>query len=251
MKLRSGAIVLLSMFALWSPTSTAQSVAGNLATRDQLIAFAEKAESLAISGNREERTRSALLAASLRQRLRDGDIQVGDRVIVTVVSDAIRRDTLVVRSGRVLELPGSITVSVAGALRSELRDRVAVEVLKYVKAERVETVALMRVGVLGEVTRPGYFAFAPDMPITDAIMSAGGPTAGADFKRTVLRRSAEEVRSAEEIRIAIARGLTLDQLGMSAGDELVIGRKKDKGGAILGMAGTLGSLLAVVVALSR
>src|SRR6187431_947773 len=44
------------------------------------------------------------------------------------------------------------------ALRSELNDRLTAELLKYVKAENVNATPLTRIGVLGEVSRPGYFA---------------------------------------------------------------------------------------------
>jgi len=117
-----------------------------------------------------------MVAAAIHDRLRDGDFHIGDRIVVTVVSDSVRRDTVVVRSGRVMELLGMIEVPVTGVLRSELHDRVSTEVLKYVKAQQIEVVPLTRVGVLGAVTRPGYFAFPADIPLTDAIMGAGGPT---------------------------------------------------------------------------
>ena len=76
-----------------------------------------------------------------------------------ILCDAVHRDTVVVPSSRVLELPGMIVVSVTGVLRSELQDRVTTEVLKYVKAQQINVTPLMRVGVLGAVARPGYFAF--------------------------------------------------------------------------------------------
>jgi protein involved in polysaccharide export with SLBB domain len=190
-----------------------------------------------------------MLAASIRQRLRDGDFQTGDRVVVTVVSDVVHKDTLVVRSGRILELPDKIVVPVTGVLRSELQDLVSSEVLKYVKARQIEVTPLMRVGVLGEVGRPGYFAFASDLPITDAIMGAGGPTAAADLEKSIVRRGNQAYRSAEETGRAIGRGLTLDQFGLNAGDEIVVGRRRDVNPAtIIGMVGALGSVVAVFLA---
>jgi protein involved in polysaccharide export with SLBB domain len=193
-----------------------------------------------------------MTAAAIRQRLRDGDLQVGDRVVVTIVSDSLRRDTVVVRSGRTLELRGMVVVPVAGVLRSELQERVATEVRKYIKAQQVEVTPLMRVGILGAVARPGYFAFASDLPLTDAIMGAGGPTANADMGRSSVRRRNQEYRSSGETSQAIANGLTLDQFGLAAGDELVVGQSRGLGAsAIIGMAGALASVLALVVAMHR
>ena len=241
---------LLTLLVSMSAESQAQSTPRLLVSRSELTAAAIRAELAATTGDPAKRTQNALLAAAIRQRLRDGDLQVGDRVAVTIISDAVHRDTVVVRSERTLELPGMIIVPVAGVLRSELQERVSTEVLKYVKAQRIEVTPLMRVGVLGAVARPGYFALASDIPITDAIMGAGGPTGAADVGRSIVRRQNLEYRSAGETSRAIASGLTLDQFGLSAGDELVVGQQRQFGAStLIGMTGALASVLYLVVAL--
>jgi protein involved in polysaccharide export with SLBB domain len=220
-------------------TAGGQTATGALSSRDELSAAATHAE----------QSRNPLQAAAIRERLRDGDFQVGDRIILTVFSDAARTDTLVVRAGLVIDLPGKAVLPLSGVLRSELRNRVTAEVLKYVKADRVDVTPLTRIAVLGEVARPGYFALRSDVPITDAIMQAGGPTASADIERSVVRRASREYRSADETRQAVANGLTLDQFGLSAGDELVVGRQRQlfspTASAVLG---TLASLSAIFFA---
>jgi hypothetical protein len=195
---------------------------------------------------------NAMLAAAIRQRLRDGDLQVGDRVIVSFVSDAVHTDTVIVRSERSLELSGIITVPVAGVLRSELKERVSTELLKYVKAQRIEVTPLMRVGVLGAVSRPGYFAFASDILLTDAIMGAGGPTGGAAVERSIVRRGNQQFRSPDQTSKAIARGLTLDQFGLTAGDELVVGERRNVNAAtIISLAGAAASVVVVILAIAH
>jgi hypothetical protein len=238
----------------WSaPDARAQSAPALLATRSELIAAAGQAEFVAANtGDPAQRSKNAMVAAGIRQRLRDGDLQVGDRVVVTMVSDAVHRDTVVVRSDRTVELPGQIVVSVAGVLRSESRERVSSEVLKYVKAQQIEVTPLMRVGVLGAVARPGYFAFASDIPLTDAIMGAGGPSVIADVGRTTVRRQNQEFRSAGETSAAITNGLTLDQFGLSPGDVLFVGQRREFNlGLFLASAGAVASILTVFIALRR
>jgi protein involved in polysaccharide export with SLBB domain len=243
-------VILLAVLASTGREARAQSAPGQLVSRAELTAGAIRADSAARVGAYGSRARNAMLAAAIHQRLRDGDFKVGDRVIVTIVSDAIRKDTLAVRPGPLLELPGKIVVPIGGVLRSELRDRVSNEVLKYIKAQQIEVTPLMRVGVLGEVTRPGFFAFASDIPLTDAIMGAGGPTGGADLERSIVRRGNLEYHSADETRKAIATGLTLDQFGLNAGDELVIGRHNGLNPAsIIGSAGALASVIALFITL--
>jgi hypothetical protein len=83
-------------------------------------------------------------------------------------------------------------------------------------------------------------------------MAAGGPTVTADVERTIVRRDSREYRSSDETRQAVSRGLTIDQFGLRAGDELVVGKKRDFiGGPFLGLVGALASLTAVVVTLGR
>jgi protein involved in polysaccharide export with SLBB domain len=218
-----------------------QTPVGLLATRDELTAATQA-----------EQSRNPLQAAAIRQRLRDGDFQVGDRIVLTIVSEAAHTDTLVVGSGRVVDLPGKAVLPLSGVLRSELKDRITAEVLKYVKAQEVDVTPLTRIGVLGEVARPGYFAFRSDVPITDAIMLAGGPTGAADIERTVVRRQSRQYRSAEETRDAVARGLTLDQFGLSAGDELVVGRQRQLiNPAATAVVGMIASLTALFLAAHR
>ena len=104
--------------------------------------------------------------------------------------------------------------------------------------------------MFGEVAHPGYFALRSDVPITEAIMEAGGPTASADLQRSIVRRGAQEYRSSDDTRQAITGGLTLDQLGLSAGDELVIGRQRaGLGGSFLPWLGAVASVVTIFVAL--
>jgi protein involved in polysaccharide export with SLBB domain len=224
------------MLASLSGTAGAQGYGGLLTSRDDLSAAITKAEG---SGNH-------MQAAAIRARLRDGDFQVGDRILLTIFSDVAHSDTLVVREGRVVDLPGKDVLPLSGVLRSELKDRVTVEVLKYVKAVQVDAIPLTRIGVLGEVARPGYFAIRSDIPITDGIMLAGGPTASADIGHTVVKRAGREYRSAQETQQAMAKGLTLDQFGLSAGDELIVGHQRQlinqSTTAVVGMLASLGAI---------
>jgi len=245
-------IVAGCALALAPAVAGGQSGPGTLVSRAELTAIMERAEVASHQGDAGARSKNAAIAMATRQRLRDGDFQVGDRVVVTVISDSVRVDTLAVRAGRYLELPNNIRVPVVGTLRSELRPLVTTEVLKYIKAQQVDVTPLMRLGVLGEVAHPGYFALASDIPLTDAIMAAGGPTTTADIENVMIRRASREYRSSEETRQAIARGMTLDQFGLNPGDELVIPRHRDiSSGPWLTLLGAAATLLTIVVALRQ
>lgn len=228
----------LAMVALAAPKAGSQTTVGQLISRDELSAAASHAE----------QTGNASQAAAIRTRLTDGDFQVGDKILLSYFSDVAHTDTLTVRPGRVVDLPERSQVQLSGVLRSELKDRLTMELLRYVKAQNINATALTRIGVLGEVTHPGYFAVRSDMLVTDAIMAAGGPTGSADIDRTIVRRAGNEFRHAEATRQAVASGLTLDQFGLDAGDEIVVGRQTQHFSPA-GVLGIAASAAAIFVAL--
>jgi protein involved in polysaccharide export with SLBB domain len=229
-------------FAMTTAPAAGQGASGSLTSRDELSAAAARADA---SGN-------GMQGAAIRARLTDGDFQVGDRIILSYFSDVIHTDTLTVRAGRIVDLPGKAAVPLSGVLRSEIKDRLSQELLKFVKADAISVTPLTRIAVLGEVTHPGYFAVRSDIPLSEAIMAAGGPTGSADVARSVVRRASREYRSSDATRNAIANGLTLDQFGLDAGDEIVVGKQRPfLGGALPTALGILGSIAAVSVALRR
>jgi protein involved in polysaccharide export with SLBB domain len=238
-------LVTLTLAAPRQISAQQQPATGALTTRAELTAAAARADSAARAGG-SDRDENVRLAAEIRQRLKAGDFRPGDRIVLVYETDADHRDTLVVRAGGLVDMPWQSTINVDGVLRSEVHALVAAEVYRFVKAERVDVTPLVRLGVLGEVARPGYFAFSSDMPVTDALMSAGGPTSLADMRRTTVRRFGREIKSPDETGRAISSGLTLDQFGLSAGDELVIGQRRQS--ALNPLTTTIGVLASVVTA---
>ena len=168
-------------------------------------------------------------AEAIRERLRVGDFQVGDRIIVTITRpDSMRQDTLTVRTGHEVEVPGLLKTSMLGVLRSEAEAHLAREVARVVREPQVEARTLVRVAVLGEVSRPGFYWMTTDALVSDVIMNAGGPTATADPSRTVIRRGKDELWDRGDVAAALQKGYTLDQLMVRPGDEIVVGKRVDR-----------------------
>ena len=248
MRVHFAAVVCGTLSLLFPPSPAAGQSSGSLlSTRAELTAAMQQFEARAASG--ESRVENHLKAAAIRRRLTDGDFQVGDRILLGYVSDMKHVDTLVVHEGLTVDLPANAKVSVVGLLRSELSDRIEPELLRYVKVTQVEVTPLTRLAVLGEVVHPGYFALRADVPLADVIMVAGGTIPTTDIRRSVVRRANGEVRSSDETHLAISRGLTLDQFGLTAGDEFVVGKKRDvlTGGLgpILGVMGSMATIYLV------
>jgi protein involved in polysaccharide export with SLBB domain len=207
-------------------------VAGRIsATRAELDSLAVRAEERASSAvTAQLRAEQQREAAALRARLRAGDFEVGDRIILVVRADSTLSDTFTVQPGRTLNLPNFPPVSLAGVLRSELRSHLVTQVARFVKDTALRATSLIRFGVLGEVAHPGYYRLPADVPISDAIMAAGGPTAQADMPKTVVRRGSKEFLSKDAVRQAMVSGMTLDQLSLSPGDEIVVRAKRQRAG---------------------
>ena len=210
----------LALLARGSRAQAPLSEAGRAnATRQELEQLAQEAE---------RSTARQHEAAAIRARLRDGDFRAGDRIVLAIQGDSALNDTVIVRPGPTLSVLSIPEDSLHGVLRSELQPHLAQWVMRYYKNATVRATPLIRFGVLGEVSRPGYYRLPIDVSIADAVMSAGGPTSRADMPRTIVRRRAREVLSKTAVRDAIGAGMTLDQLGLDAGDELVISAKPQR-----------------------
>jgi len=179
----------------------------------------------------------------VRMRLDQGDFRVGDRVLLTVQDPAPLRnaaadrgavkseeqqlsDTFTVGGGQELLLPVVGTVSLKGALRSELQPIVAREIARLIRDPVVHARALLSVGVTGEVARPGYYAVPGDAVVAMLLTAAGGPTKDAEMNKLKLDRAGKTLWEGKECRRAIAEGRTLEDLRVQAGDQLIVPTNK-------------------------
>lgn len=224
------------------------------ASRSELEALAVAAEQLASSSSTQAQLREQKRAEAetLRARLRDGDIRVGDRVVVSVRGDSALTDTFTVHPGRMLDMPNLPRIALNGVLRSELRDYLTLHIARYLRAPAVEAYPLIRLGLLGELDRPGYYFLTPDDLVADAIMLAGGPTREADLAKTTVRRGASVLWDRDKVREAFVEGTTLDQLGLRSGDELIVGeRRRRSWEAVLRTAGYISGIALSVYGATR
>lgn len=174
------------------------------------------AESPAYSNALRERTRDE--AELVRQRLQEGDFQVGDRILLTVENEAALTDTFTVHRGRVLSLPLLGEVSLAGLLRAELDSTLTEYVGRFIRDPRVRARSLIPVTIAGAVGQPGFYTVPSELRLTDALMMAGGTSPTAELTEIRIERGDEEIWDEEALQQAITEGRTLDQLSMRAGD---------------------------------
>ncbi|MFN2397620.1 MAG: polysaccharide biosynthesis/export family protein [Gemmatimonadaceae bacterium] len=226
---------------------------GTYASRAWLESQAEQAEAqAAAAGDPVLRDARRGEAETLRARLRDGDFQVGDRlaILIQAIADtATIVDTVTVRAGRLITVRSLPEISLNGILRAEAEPHVKKSVSQYLKDPTVQVTPLLRVAILGEVGRPGFYSFPADVLVSDAIMAAGGPTSNADLGKTEIKRESRNKVGKKEVSQAIVQGRTMDELNVRAGDEIIVGTKRTWNWTTI--ARSTGALLALAFAINR
>jgi polysaccharide export outer membrane protein len=142
----------------------------------------------------------------------------GDAILLSVQGEAALSDTFTVSDALSVKLPAVGEVSVAGVARDSLSAHFTRVLGKYLKHPTVEARALVRIGVIGEVARPGFYAVPVDAIFADALMAAGGPTKDASVKNLHVERSRRRVVEPRELTAALERNATVEQLQLQSGD---------------------------------
>ena len=229
------------------PTRNAQ------ASRSELESELAQAQRNGQTGSDKDRDQARMSAATLNERLTNGDFQVGDRVLIYVQGQQTLSDTFTVREGQIVHLPNLTDVELHGVLRSELQGHVFDAVSKYLRDPVVRTGSLVRVAVLGGVAHPGFYALPADMLLSDAVMHAGGLGNSAEINHTIVTRAGVTVIGSQSVTEAIKDGATLDQLSLRAGDQIEVGATKPSTflTVVLPIVGGLVAVVGVVVLLTR
>ncbi len=177
--------------------------------------------------------------------------QVGDRILLSVEGDSALSDTFTVVQGPALRLPEIGDISLANVPRSGLESFLKSELGRYLNEPVVSARALIRISVMGQVARPGFYAVPVDLVMPDALMVAGGATPDARLEKLQIIRGNSTLLSSASLQTAIARGATLDQLGVRAGDRIEVPRGADPeskwriGAMIIGSVATAVSIIAL------
>jgi polysaccharide biosynthesis/export protein len=167
-------------------------------------------------------------APSVRGQAVSGPIQPGDRVLLRVTGEPTLSDTFTVMQGPALDLPALGVVPLAGVARDSIQPHLTAFLARYLNAPIVRAQVLLRLGIIGEVTRPGFYALPAGAVLEDLIMTAGGMTRDARFERSRLERNETVLLRGAEVERAVASGRTLDALDLRSGDALHIPRRPDQ-----------------------
>ena len=168
------------------------------------------------------RERTKAQTQLIKDRLENGDIQVGDKVELVVEGQAPLTATFNVDPGRVLVLPAIGPIPVAGVLRSELETHLTKQISRFVVEPVVHAHSLVRVTILGAVNKPGFFVVPAQSLIPDVLMLAGGPSGTANMQGIKVTRGGKTIWDGNTLQAAIVDGWTLDQLSLRAGDQIEV-----------------------------
>jgi protein involved in polysaccharide export with SLBB domain len=187
----------------------------------------------------------------IRERLTEGDLQVGDQLAITVQNETTYTGTFIVQAGRTLALPGLPSIPLKGILRSEAEDYITKQLAKFIREPAVRVVPSIRLAVLGAVGKQGFYQVPADLLISDAIMAAGGPSGAANANSSKVTRQNTDILTEVDVADAIVRGATLDQLNLRAGDQIIVDEKLQRRGRTLGVLGVLGLVSSIVYLMTR
>jgi hypothetical protein len=191
-------------------------------------------------------------ASRIRERLTRGDFKLGDRIVLFVQGEPNLPDTIPVQPGPMISLPLFGEISLEGVLRSEVEDHLTEALSVFLRNPVVQAEGLVRVSVQGAVTRPGFYLVPADVLLSETLMVAGGPTQNAKIESLRVERGVDVLFEGDELQEALRQGLSLDQLNMQAGDQLVVPQSSGgfwtRAGVVVGIAA---SITFMVVQLSQ
>jgi polysaccharide export outer membrane protein len=170
---------------------------------------------------------AAPLAGQAAARAPQGDFDVGDQILLEVEGDTQFTHAYSVGPGPALTLPVIGAIPLAGVRRADVETYLSQQLGRYMKSPMVHAKVLVRIGVLGEVEHPGFYAVPSGAVVSDALMAAGGPTREAKFTAAHIEREGHGLYEGSAFQDAIARGLTIDAMGLHTGDRIVVPRRND------------------------
>ncbi|HWP38052.1 MAG TPA: polysaccharide biosynthesis/export family protein [Gemmatimonadales bacterium] len=226
--------------------ATRADLENRLAYLDQVLASTAYSDGL--------KRRATEEVQGIRERLRRGDFQVGDRILLEVEGEAALTDSFTVAEGPRLRLPVIGDLEMSGILRAELETHLSERLARFLRQPRLRARPLMRIGVDGAVARPGFVTVPAELVLADVLVAAGGASPTARTDRIRVERNNVAILEGAEVENALREGRTLDQLGIQAGDRLVVPQRGAGLGGIEGPVRALSIILTIplsVIALTQ
>src|SRR5262245_18215759 len=209
--------------------------------RDVLQSLLTQLDSLSSSPGGSDRAKTT--AQAIRTRLDRGDFQAGDRIRLQVDSEPQLTDTFPVGPNQELVLPVVGIVSLHGVLRSELQSAMSREIGRFLRDPIVRATPLIRISIIGEVNKPGFYLLTPAAVVSDVVTAAGGPTQEALVEKMYVERGGRRLVEGQGLQAIMAEGRTLDDAAIRPGDKFVV--PTNKHGNLLDTVRTISIILSI------
>jgi polysaccharide export outer membrane protein len=190
--------------------------------------------------------------ASAERRV--GGLRPGDLLRVVVFREKELSGDFLIDARGFVQIPGVGVLEVAGMEPQQAQEAIvtALRTNKGFAAPDVAVLAQVRVSVLGEVRQPALYPTEPGTSLLQLLTIAGGPTERANLRATRV------VRDGRVFVVDLESGLLGGAAGrvvLYSGDYIVVPRKsgfgRESAQFVLGLVGTVASLIGVIVTLSR
>jgi protein involved in polysaccharide export with SLBB domain len=160
-------------------------------------------------------------AEAVKTRLEQGDFRVGDRISLEVELEPTLTDTFTVSAKLTVLLPEIGDIDLHGVLRSEVQHVFQTQLAQYVRNPVVRAQSLLPITVLGG-GNPGFYTFPSETRMSEVLNRAGRPGTLSEFNRIEIRRGNTVIASGRRLQEQITQGVTLDQLNLLAGDQIIL-----------------------------
>ena len=146
-------------------------------------------------------------------------IQPGDQIVLGIWREPDLSGTFTVDASGVVTLPRVGAVDATALTGAELQDSVHQVLTRYLRNPSIEIRVLRRVGVQGEVLRPGLYMVDLTTTLREVISEAGGITEFGNPNRISI------VREGERIPVGEGAGARFVGAELRSGDQVMVGRR--------------------------
>ncbi len=124
-------------------------------------------------------------------------------------------------------------IPVLGLTLDEVQTKIRLELGRKYLREEPEVIAFLtgprpvQLTILGEVQRPGFYSVAPNTPLAQVLLAAGGGTPRADLRSIVVRRVLVDGTVLEEkldLYTPLIKGERLPDLRLQGGDAVIVSK---------------------------
>jgi polysaccharide export outer membrane protein len=160
-------------------------------------------------------------------------LDIGDQITVSVPDFPEFNSTGPVDPDGNFLVPILGRIPVLGLTLDEVQTKIRLELGRKYLREEPEVIAVLttarpvQLTILGEVQRPGFYNVAPNTPLAQVLLAAGGGTPRADLRSIVVRRVLVDGTVLEEkldLYTPLVKGDRLPDLRLQGGDAVIVSK---------------------------